>query len=72
MNDNLKVIGGKGKGKVQQVQGLMVQMIGGVFEFNFQTAFNPAEDDIEMLKEFRNEVVLKLEILNTFFEVRQR
>ncbi len=62
--DNLKIISTRVKGKSQEVQGVMVQNIGGKFEFNFQTAQDPKPEEIEMLKEFRNKFVNDLTALN--------
>lgn len=64
LNDNLKILSSRVKGKSQEVQGVMVHKIAGEFEFNFQTAQDPKPEEIEMLKEFRNKFVNDLIALN--------
>ena len=63
-NVNLKLVSkGKKDGK-QEVQGVIVQKMKGVFEFNYQTAKDPMPEELEFLKDFRNRFVEHLERLN--------
>jgi len=65
---NLNVVSKNKSGGVQQVEGVIVNMVNGEFVFNYNTSQDPAPDDLELLKNFRNLVVDELEKLNTIFK----
>ena len=54
--------GGK-KGK-QAVHGVIVNKMNGEYNFNYNTAKDPAPEELEVLKDFRNRFVAHLEVLN--------
>lgn len=64
MADNINVIPMGKKGARQEVRGVVVNKIGKEFVFNYQTSLDPAPEDIEFLKIFRNRFVGELEQLN--------
>ncbi len=64
MPDNLKIVGGKGKGKKQGILGVQVFLKGSEYQFNYSTILNPEKEDIGLLKDFRNKFVDELEKVN--------
>ena len=64
MSNNLTVVSEKRKGKVQEIQSLSVIRINNEFQFNFSTALDPRPEEIEFLRDFRNDFVDKLDQLN--------
>lgn len=64
MKSLLNVISKKGKGREQEVQGVIVMKEKGEFVFNYNTTIDPRPEDIELLKLFRNRFVNELEQLN--------
>lgn len=61
---DLKVQSMKGKGKTQAILGVSVFKVNNEFQFNFSTALDPRDCDIEVLKNFRNKFIEEIEKTN--------
>lgn len=70
MVQNIKVMSARMKSGKQEVLGVQVFVAGKEFVFNYNTARTPSEDEITLLKDFRNEFVKKLETLNTLLDLK--
>lgn len=58
-----------GKGRPQEVQGIMVVKQKGDFLFHFNTSLSPEEEENELLRNFRNKFIQELVQLN--YDLRQ-
>jgi len=61
---NLHVVSKGKKGQRQEVQGIIVNKMNGEFVFNYNTSKDPAPEELEVLKVFRNHFVDELVKLN--------
>lgn len=64
MKGNLHVISKGSKGGRQEVQGVIVNKMKNDFVFNYNTAQDPAPEEIELLRDFRNLFIDELVKLN--------
>ena len=63
-NLNLKIVSKGGKGGRQEVQGVIVQKQKEEYCFNYNTTKDPAPEEVEVLKVFRNHFIDELKKLN--------
>ena len=64
MMKNLKILSKRQTGGRQEVQGIIVNKIKNDFVFNYNTSKDPAPEDIDLLRDFRNHFVEELHKLN--------